>query len=159
MDHPNEYRNKEVVILGLARSGRAVAKVFHAAGAAVIVNDRKERHLCPEADELEALGISVICGHHPQNLIHSKVSLLVKNPGIPYSTAPVAQAAAQGIEIVTEVEVAYQFCKGQMIGITGSNGKTTTTTWIGEMLKAANLSPLIAGNIGKPLCEAGKSVV
>lgn len=154
MDHPNKYRNKEVVILGLARSGRAVAKIFHAAGAAVIVNDRKERHLCPEADELEALGISVICGHHPPNLVHAKVSLLVKNPGVPYSAPPVVQALAQSIEVVTEVEVAYQFCKGRMIGITGSNGKTTTTTWIGQMLMAANLSPLIAGNIGKPLCEA-----
>lgn len=154
MNHPNHYRDKEVVILGLAKSGRAVAKVFQQSGAKVTVNDIKERNLCPEADELEALGISIICGQHPKSLIHSGISLLVKNPGVPYSAAPVVQALELGIEIVTEVEVAYQISGANIIGITGSNGKTTTTTWVGEMLKAAQLSPIIAGNIGKPLCEA-----
>jgi UDP-N-acetylmuramoylalanine--D-glutamate ligase len=60
MEHPNQYRGRQVVILGLARSGVAVAKLFHDAGALVTVNDQKERHACPEADELAALGISVV---------------------------------------------------------------------------------------------------
>lgn len=153
MNHPSAYREKDVVVLGLARSGQAVAKVFHQMGARVVVNDLKPREECPEADVLEALGICVICGSHPDDLIHDGVSLLVKNPGIPYKAPPVARALEQGVEVVTEVEVAYHLCKAPIIGITGSNGKTTTTTWIGEMLQRAALRPVVAGNIGKPLSE------
>ncbi|MCM3626446.1 UDP-N-acetylmuramoyl-L-alanine--D-glutamate ligase [Paenibacillus glycanilyticus] len=156
MNHPATYRDRRVVVLGLARSGVSVAKVFHALGAEVIVNDKKERDLCPEADELTALGISVLCGYHPEDLVTSETALLVKNPGIPYTAGPVRQAEAHGVEIVTEVEVAYWISKAPIIGITGSNGKTTTTTWIGELLGEAGLNPLVAGNIGTPLCEAAE---
>ncbi|MCZ8511232.1 UDP-N-acetylmuramoyl-L-alanine--D-glutamate ligase [Paenibacillus filicis] len=154
MEHPSNYRDRQVVILGLARSGVAVAKLFHEAGAIVTVNDKKERSLCPEADELEALGISVVCGSHPASLVHSGVALVVKNPGIPYHVEPVERAGQLGIEVVTEVEVAYFICKAPIIGITGSNGKTTTTTWTGLMLEAAGLKPIVAGNIGRALTEA-----
>ncbi|WP_201001419.1 UDP-N-acetylmuramoyl-L-alanine--D-glutamate ligase [Paenibacillus glycanilyticus] len=154
MNHPATYRDRRVVVLGLARSGVSVAKVFHALGAEVIVNDKKERELCPEADELTALGISVLCGYHPDDLVTSETALLVKNPGIPYTASPVQQAEAHGVEIVTEVEVAYWLSAAPIIGITGSNGKTTTTTWIGELLGGAGFNPIVAGNIGIPLCEA-----
>ncbi|ANY69950.1 UDP-N-acetylmuramoylalanine--D-glutamate ligase [Paenibacillus sp. BIHB 4019] len=154
MDHPASYRGRRVVVLGLARSGVSVAKVFHSYGAEVIVNDKKEQDQCPEADELIALGISVLCGSHPDDLISADTALLVKNPGIPYSTPPIVQAEAAGVEIVTEVEVAYWLSPAPIIGITGSNGKTTTTTWIGELLEAAGKNPIVAGNIGRPLCEA-----
>lgn len=154
MKHPEQYRGEEVVILGLARSGVAVAKLFHEYGAIVTVNDKKERSLCPEADELAALGISVLCGGHPETLIHPGVALVVKNPGIPYTIPPVMDAQRLSIEVVTEVEVANYICKAPIIGITGSNGKTTTTTWIGRMLDEAGLKPIVAGNIGRALCEA-----
>mgnify|MGYP001374554791 CR=1 FL=1 len=156
MNHPRTYRNQDVIVLGLARSGVAVAKLFHEYGARVTVNDKRERRACPEADPLEALGISVICGGHPEELIHPGISLVVKNPGIPYSIPPVRIAEALGIEVVSEVEVAYQICRAPIIGITGSNGKTTTTAWIGKMLDAAGLRPIVAGNIGVPLCEAAQ---
>lgn len=154
MHHPQQYRHEEVVVLGLARSGQAVAKLFAAAGARVTVNDVKPRSECPEADELERLGIRVICGEHPPDLIHEGVKLVVKNPGIPYRIAPLVKAARLDIEVVTEVEVAWHLAAGPLIGITGSNGKTTTTTWIGHMLEASGQRPVIAGNIGRPLCEA-----
>ncbi|UUZ96089.1 hypothetical protein LJK87_18005 [Paenibacillus sp. P25] len=154
MDHPQKYNGRQVVVLGLARAGVAVAKLFHEYGALVTVNDKKERSLCPEADELSALGISVVCGSHPAGLIHEGVALVVKNPGIPYRVEPVERAAQLGIEVVTEVEVAYHICKAPIIGITGSNGKTTTTTWTGLMLEAAGLRPIVAGNIGRALTEA-----
>jgi UDP-N-acetylmuramoylalanine--D-glutamate ligase len=154
MKHPQAYRNQQVVILGLALSGVAVAKLFHELGAIVTVNDKKERDQCPEADELTALGISVICGGHPESLIHKDVRLIVKNPGIPYTIEPMKKAEQLGIEVVTEVEVAYQICTAPMICITGSNGKTTTTTWIGLMLEKAGLKPIVAGNIGRALTEA-----
>ncbi|CQR57529.1 UDP-N-acetylmuramoyl-L-alanine--D-glutamate ligase [Paenibacillus riograndensis] len=156
MEHPDQYRGKEVVVLGLAKSGVQVAKVLHERGADVTVNDKKERDQSPEASELESLGISVICGGHPEGLIHPGVSLVVKNPGIPYSVPPVQKALELGIEVVTEVEVAYHLCAAPMIGITGSNGKTTTTTWVGRMLDAAGMHPIVAGNIGTPLCQAAQ---
>lgn len=154
MNHPASYQGRRVVVLGLARSGVSVAKVFHQFGAEVVVNDKKDRELCPEADELTALGISVLCGSHPPDLITADTALLIKNPGIPYSSPPVQQAAELGVEIITEVEAAYWLSPAPIIGITGSNGKTTTTTWLGEMLSAAGLKPIVAGNIGRPLCEA-----
>lgn len=157
MESPASYRDKRIVVLGLAKSGVSVAKLFHKLGADVTVNDNKNRQLCPEADELEALGVSVICGGHPEGLITKETALVVKNPGIPYSVEPVRQAIELGIEVVTEVEVAYLLSPAPIMGITGSNGKTTTTTWIGEMLEAANMKPIVAGNIGTPLCEAAQS--
>ncbi|MCA1293049.1 UDP-N-acetylmuramoyl-L-alanine--D-glutamate ligase [Paenibacillus sp. alder61] len=156
MKHPDEYRGRQVVVLGLAKSGVQVAKTLHRSGAVVTVNDKKTREECPEASELEALGISVVCGGHPEGLIHAGVDLVVKNPGIPYSAPPVAKAEELGIEVVTEVEVAYHLTEVPIIGITGSNGKTTTTTWIGKMLESAGLHPIIAGNIGTPLCAAAE---
>ncbi|WP_379131545.1 UDP-N-acetylmuramoyl-L-alanine--D-glutamate ligase [Paenibacillus sp. sgz500958] len=156
MNHPDMYRGLEVVVLGLAKSGVQVAKVLHERGAIVTVNDKKERDQSPEASELESLGISVICGGHPEGLIHEGVALIVKNPGIPYSVSPVRKALELGIEIVTEVEVAYRLCAAPMIGITGSNGKTTTTTWVGLMLEAAGMNPIVAGNIGIPLSQAAQ---
>lgn len=151
---PSWYKGKQIVVLGLARSGVAVARLFHDHGAIVTVNDKKNRAECPEADELEALGISVVCGGHPPELIHSHIALVVKNPGIPYKVQPVVRAAELGIEVVTEVEVAGHICQAPIIGITGSNGKTTTTTWIGQMLQEDGLKPIVAGNIGRALCDA-----
>ncbi|AOZ91676.1 UDP-N-acetylmuramoyl-L-alanine--D-glutamate ligase [Paenibacillus crassostreae] len=154
MNHPDTYKGKQVVVLGLAKSGLQVAKVLHQIGAIVKVNDKKDRDQCPEASELDSLGIPVICGGHPDDLIHAGISLVVKNPGIPYSAPPLLKAKELGIEIVTEVEIAYYLSEAPIIGITGSNGKTTTTTWVGEILHSAGLSPIVAGNIGVPLCEA-----
>lgn len=154
MKHPREYKGEQVVVLGLARSGVAAAKLFHELGAIVTVNDKKERTQCPEADELEALGISVVCGSHPSGLIHEGVKLVVKNPGIPYRIEPLQKAEQLGIDVVTEVEVAYHISRAPIIGITGSNGKTTTTTLIGLMLDKAGLNPIVAGNIGRALTEA-----
>lgn len=156
MNHPEEYRGQQVVVLGLAKSGVQVAKTLYEHGAIVTVNDRKNRQECPEASQLEALGISVICGGHPEGLIHSEVKLVVKNPGIPYTAPPVVKAIDLGIDVVTEIEVAYHLCQAPIIGVTGSNGKTTTTTWIGNILEAAGLNPIVAGNIGTPLSEACK---
>ncbi|MFD0672013.1 UDP-N-acetylmuramoyl-L-alanine--D-glutamate ligase [Cohnella sp. GCM10027633] len=158
MKELSSYRGRNVVVLGLARSGVAAAKLFHGIGAEVVVNDRKEREQCPEADELTALGISVVCGGHPPGLVNENTALLVKNPGIPYTAEPVAVAQRLGVEVVSEVEVAGQLSPAPIIGITGSNGKTTTTTLTGVLLEAAGLKPLVAGNIGRPLSDAVREV-
>lgn len=158
MNHPSQYINKKIVVLGLARSGVSVAKLFHQLGAIVTANDRKTREQSPEAAELEALGIEVICGYHPDDLVQADTALLVKNPGIPYSAPPIVRAQQLNVEIITEVEVAYWVSQAPIIGITGSNGKTTTTTLIGKLLEAARLQPVVGGNIGLPLCEIAREV-
>jgi UDP-N-acetylmuramoylalanine--D-glutamate ligase len=159
MDHPSAYQNRRVVVLGMAKSGTAVAKLFLQHGALVTINDLKERAQCEGAAELESLGATVICGHHPDDLLDPDVALVVKNPGIPYSVPPLVRAAELGLEVVTEVEVAYQVCAtAHIIGITGSNGKTTTTTWIGEALAAAGMRTTVAGNIGLALSDVAASL-
>lgn len=151
-----DVSNNNIVVLGLARSGVAVARLLHFAGANVIVNDKKPREESPEAETLEALGIKVICGSHPEDLIHAGVDMIVKNPGIPYHIGPIQTALQLDIPIVTEVEVAYQITSSPIIAITGSNGKTTTTTWIAAMLDKAGKRPIAAGNIGRALSEAAQ---
>ncbi|WP_124727711.1 UDP-N-acetylmuramoyl-L-alanine--D-glutamate ligase [Staphylospora marina] len=146
--------NRSVVVLGMARSGAAAARLLHRLGARVVVNDRKTRDECPEATELEKLGIPVVLGGHPDGLVSEEVDLLVKNPGIPYHAKPVQEALRLGIPVITEVEIAGWLASSPMIGITGSNGKTTTTTLVGEMLRRGGLKPVVAGNIGRALTEA-----
>lgn len=146
-----QYKDKQVVVLGLAKSGVVVAKLLHRFGAHVVVNDKKSREDAIGAEELEAMGIRVITGHHPDELIHPGVSLIVKNPGIPYESPPVAKALELGIPVITEVEMAYQMSQAPIIGITGSNGKTTTTTLVGLIFKEAGIDALVGGNIGTVL--------
>ncbi len=149
-----KYQGKKVLVLGLARSGAAVARLLRKNGAQVTVNDQKDRDSFGQVpEELEQLGIQVVCGGHPEGIVSPDLDLLVKNPGIPYKAAPIRQAQSYRIPIVTEVEIAYQFAKAPIIGITGSNGKTTTTTLTGEILKTAGLRPVVAGNIGTALSE------
>lgn len=148
------YQGKKVLVLGLARSGAAVARLLRKNGATVIVNDQKERESFGQVpEELEEMGIRVVCGGHPEGIVSADLDLVVKNPGIPYKAAPIQQAAVLHIPIVTEVEIAYQFAKAPIIGITGSNGKTTTTSLAGEIMQAAELRPVVAGNIGTALSE------
>lgn len=153
-----DINGKNIVVLGLARSGTTIAKILHNLGARVTVNDVKEEEKCPEKKELQAAGIRVICGSHPDNLVDEKIDLVIKNPGIPYKINPIKKAESLKIPVITEVELASQFSKAPIIGITGSNGKTTTTTLIGEILKEADKSPVVAGNIGTVLSEKALTV-
>ncbi|MGJ8729615.1 UDP-N-acetylmuramoyl-L-alanine--D-glutamate ligase [Listeria aquatica] len=145
------YYHKKVLVLGLAKSGVSAASLLHKLGAFVTVNDQKPFSENPEAQGLLEQGIKVICGSHPTELLDEGFELLVKNPGIPYNNPMVAKAERLGIPVITEVELAYQISEAPIIGITGTNGKTTTTTIIDRMLNemVAGKS-LLAGNIGFP---------
>lgn len=143
---------KKVLVLGLARSGVAAAELLHSLGAFVTVNDAKPFDASPDAQGLLQKGITVICGRHPEDLLDEGFELVVKNPGIPYFNPVVADAVRRGIPVWTEVELAYLVSEAPMLGITGSNGKTTTTTLVYEMLRVGGLQPLIAGNIGTVAC-------
>ena len=112
------------------------------------VNDKKPLSENPEARGLLEQGIKVICGEHPVELLDEGFELIVKNPGIPYENPIIKGAVVKGIPVLTEVEFAYQISEAPFIGITGTNGKTTTTTLIFEMLNEGKKAPLIAGNIG-----------
>ena len=146
------YENKKVLVLGLAKSGVSAAKLLHELGALVTVNDGKPFDENPEAQELLSLGIKVIIGSHPIELLDEEFSLMVKNPGIPYSHPLVAKAQEMGIPVITEVELAYEVAECPIIGITGTNGKTTTTTMTGLLLNAGADQGIarLAGNIGYP---------
>ncbi|HAZ5407446.1 TPA: UDP-N-acetylmuramoyl-L-alanine--D-glutamate ligase [Enterococcus faecium] len=146
------YENKKVLVLGLAKSGVSAAKLLHELGALVTVNDGKPFDENPEAQELLSLGIKVITGIHPIELLDEEFSLMVKNPGIPYSHPLVAKAQEMGIPVITEVELAYEVAECPIIGITGTNGKTTTTTMTGLLLNAGADQGIarLAGNIGYP---------
>ncbi|WML43613.1 UDP-N-acetylmuramoyl-L-alanine--D-glutamate ligase [Neobacillus sp. PS3-40] len=143
------YHHKKILVLGLAKSGVTAAALLHKLGAFVTVNDKKPLSENPEAQGLLEEGIKVICGEHPVELLEEGFELIVKNPGIPYSNPMIVGAFEKGIPVITEVELAYEISESPFIAITGTNGKTTTTTLIHEMLNSGEKHPLIAGNIGK----------
>jgi UDP-N-acetylmuramoylalanine--D-glutamate ligase len=142
------YCHKKILVLGLAKSGVTAAALLHRLGSFVTVNDKKPLSENPEAQGLLEQGIKVICGDHPIELLDDGFELVVKNPGIPYTNPMIKAAIEKEIPIITEVELAYQISEAPFIGITGTNGKTTTTTLCFEMLNAGHKKPLIAGNIG-----------
>lgn len=149
-------QHKKVLVLGLAKSGVAAAEILHELGAFVTVNDSKPFDESPDAQGLLQKGITVICGRHPEDLLDEGFELVVKNPGIPYSNKIVANALRRDIPIWTEIELAYLISDAPFIGITGSNGKTTTTTLIFDMLANGAKKPLIAGNIGTVACGVAR---
>jgi UDP-N-acetylmuramoylalanine--D-glutamate ligase len=148
LKHIETYHHKKILVLGLAKSGVTAAALVHKLGAFVTVNDKKPLSENPEAQGLLEEGIKVICGEHPVELLDEGFELIVKNPGIPYSNPMIVGAFEKGIPVITEVELAYEISESPFIAVTGTNGKTTTTTLAYEMLKAGEKRPLIAGNIG-----------
>lgn len=159
MKNYTDLQHKKVLVLGLAKSGVAAAELLNKLGAFVTVNDSKPFEQNPDAQGLLQKGITVICGRHPEDLLDEGFELVVKNPGIPYSNLIVADAMRRGIPVWTEVELAYLISEAPFIGITGSNGKTTTTTLIFEMLQNGQKKPLIAGNIGTVACGVAENAV
>ena len=149
------FEHKRVLVIGLAKSGVAVAKLLLHQGAMVTVNDRIPLEENPDAKSLIEEGIRVLAGSHPVDLLEEHFDFVVKNPGIPYHNCMVEAAMKKGIPVYTEVEIAYQLLEGLLIGITGSNGKTTTTTLASLMLKESfpEREVYAAGNIGIPLSQ------
>lgn len=146
-----ELRNKRVLVVGLARTGVATALFCVERGARVRATDtRTEKDLGDAIAPLQKTGVALELGGHRQELIQD-ADLIIPSPGVP-ADAPLLQIArAKGVIIWSEVELASRFLKGRLIGITGSNGKTTTTSLIEHILKTAGCSTILAGNIGTPL--------
>lgn len=153
------FENNKILILGFARSGYEVAKILIARGNQVIVNDGKEeeKHDATKINELKELGVEFVFGNHPDDLLDSSFNYLIKNPGVPIDHRYVLKANELGIEVINETEMAYRLLPKdkniKLIGITGTNGKTTTTTLIYNFIKEDGRRVHLAGNIGYPLCS------
>ena len=154
--HITDYYYKKVLVLGLAKSGVVAASLLDRLGAFVTVNDYKPFDENPEAQSLLEQGIKVICGSHPVDLLDEGFELIVKNPEFRILIPLLRGAIDRGIPIITEVELAYQISEARILGITGTNGKTTTTTLIHMILNQAFGNSLIAGNIGTVASEVAQ---
>ena len=153
MKHITNFANEKVLVLGLAKSGESAARLLDKLGAIVTVNDGKPFEENPAAQSLLEEGIKVVTGGHPLELLDEEFELMVKNPGIRYDNPMVKKALEKKIPVITEVELAYLISDAPIIGITGSNGKTTTTTMIAEVLTAGGQNGLLSGNIGFPASQ------
>ena len=153
MKNIKNFENKKVLVLGLAKSGESAARVLQKLGAIVTVNDGKPFDENPAAQELLSEGIKVITGGHPLGLLEEDFEVMVKNPGIPYENPMVSRALDLNLPIITEVELAYLISEAPIVGITGTNGKTTTTTMIADIFNADKHIAKLSGNIGFPASE------
>lgn len=152
-----EVAGKKVLVVGAARSGIACAKFLAARGATVALNDRKPLEEWPDdARELKENGVGFVAGDAPSWLL-DQVELVVLSPGVPTKSITARYADRAGAEVIGEIELASRFLRGRIIGITGTNGKTTTTTLVGELLKGAGINAQIGGNIGTPLISLVES--
>ena len=146
------FENKKIFILGMARSGYEAAKLLSDYNNEIIVTDGKEQKE-ELVSELESLGVKVIITSDQVSLLDDSFDYVIKNPGIKYDNPVVVKAKEFGIKVINEVEMAYSFLDKSVniIGVTGSNGKTTTTTLISEFMKNSFDNVYLGGNIGIPL--------
>lgn len=151
-------KNKKVFILGMARSGFEAAKILAPLNT-VLVTDMNEQN--PEQVKiLEDMGVKIEITKDPLPLLDDSYDVMVKNPGIKYDHPAVVKAKDLGIDVINEVELAYGYMNKNVniIGVTGSNGKTTTVTLIYNIMKEAGLPVYLGGNIGTPLCNFVKDI-
>lgn len=148
-----ELKGKRVLVVGLGRSGISAARFLRGRGARVTVSDsRSAEALAKEIPALMDAGIMVETGGHGV-LTFRRQDLIVVSPGVPVDTPELKQVRSLGVPVIGELELAARFLMGQIVAITGSNGKTTTTTLVGEMLKRGGLPTLVGGNIGLPVID------
>ncbi|MGH9341439.1 MAG: Mur ligase family protein, partial [Acidobacteriota bacterium] len=147
-----EINGKDILVVGLARSGVAAARFLSERGARVTVTDSKppaqlQKEICalPQSVRL-ALG-----GHEMDDF--TSADFIVLSPGVPARLPQIQQARKRGVPVYAELELAYRFLQGRIIGITGSNGKTTTTALIGRLFEDSGRPHIVAGNIGVPLIQ------
>lgn len=148
-----EYNGKKALVCGMARSGIAAAKLLNRLGARVTLQDMKKREeISADVLALEGEGIVLYMGANPDEIACAQ-DLIVLSPGIPCDLPFIAAAEEAGIEVISEVELAYRLTPCPITAITGTNGKTTTTTLTGEIMKTAYSGTAVVGNIGIPYSE------
>ncbi len=148
-----ELKNKRVLVVGAGKSGISAARFLREQGAKVTISDaRSAAALAGEIPALMDAGIMVEAGGHGL-LTFRRQDLIVVSPGVPMDTPEVRQVVALGMPVIGELELASRFLRGQVIAVTGSNGKTTTTTLVGEILRRGGMETLVGGNIGLPVID------
>src|SRR3990167_853559 len=152
-----EFKGKKVTVVGLGNSGRNAAMLLDDIGANVWVTDSKDTaDARANAESLRIRDIKFEIGHHTKELVEGS-SLLVVSPGVRDSSPALKWAEEFRIPAISELELAFRFCKGKIIAITGTNGKSTVTTLIGHILKDAGKDAVVCGNIGNALSgEVGR---
>jgi UDP-N-acetylmuramoylalanine--D-glutamate ligase len=150
---PKTYRNKHIVIIGAGSTGRSLARFFCARGACVALSDNRPAEQLSNLDELQACGVTLDLGGHTPELF-AAADLVVISPGVPLDITVLQASRRQGVPVLGEVEIAWRELTGIMIAITGTNGKSTVTTLVGEMLKAWGKRVFVGGNLGTPLVDA-----
>ena len=153
-----ETAGRKTLVLGAGKSGIASAKFLAERGAVVALHDRKpvEEWSAAARSLKESFNVGLIAGDLPSWLL-DQIDLVVISPGVPTNSIPARYVDRKDGEVIGEVELAYRFMKGRIVGITGSNGKTTTTTLIGELLKNARITTQVGGNIGTPLLSLAEA--
>ena len=150
------YENKKIFILGMARSGYHAARILAKRNNEIVLSDINANQDKAHIEELESLGVKLILGSDPDDIFDESFDIMIKNPGVKFDNKYVKYAEEHNIKIINEIEMAYHLLpKGvKIIGITGTNGKTTTTTLTYEIVSNAFKGRThLAGNIGFPLCE------
>ncbi len=148
-----DFKDKKVLVSGIAKSGISAAGLLKKLGADVTVQDAKtEDKLGDVTDELRSQGFNLYLGANPDAIIED-MDILVMSPGVPADLPFVNKAREKNIPVIGEIELAYMFCKSPVIGITGTNGKTTTTTLAGDICKAYFENTFVVGNIGNPFAD------
>ncbi len=141
-----DYTGKKIVVIGMARTGLAVAQVMKERGARVVLYDKKSESELGEAHKkAKSIGAEIHCG--TDNIDLADVDLLVSSPGVPASMPVFAEANARGVEAISEIELAYRIAKAPIVAITGTNGKTTTTILTGHIFERDGRESYIAGNV------------
>ena len=150
------FENKKIFILGMARSGYHAARVLAKRGNTIVLNDKNANQDKNHIKELEDLGVKVILGDHPDDILDESFDYLIKNPGVHFDHKYLKYAEEHNIKVINEIEMAYHLLPigVKLVAITGTNGKTTTTSLTYEIVSAAFPGRThLAGNIGFPLCE------
>lgn len=148
-----DFKDKKVLVSGVAKSGVSAAYLLKKLGASVTIQDAKtEDKLGNVVTELKNNGIALYLGSNPDDIIEN-MDILVMSPGVPTDLPFVNKAREKNIPVIGEIELAYMFCKSPIIGITGTNGKTTTTTLVGDICKAYYNNTFVVGNIGNPFAD------
>ena len=148
-----DLADKKIVVVGLGRTGLATARFLHQEGASVLVSDTAdETELADAAGSLKEMGVALELGPH-RVASFQNADLIVVSPGVSHTIAPIEAARSGGVPVMGEVELASRFIKAPMVAVTGTNGKTTTTELLGQMLKNSGISAFVGGNIGNPLIE------
>jgi UDP-N-acetylmuramoylalanine--D-glutamate ligase len=148
-----QIAGKKIVVVGLGKSGIAVARFLKNREAAVVVTDMAaESKLASQAHAIQAMGIPMELGRH-RTKTFTAADLIVLSPGVSHTIEPVIQARERGIPVIGEIELASRFIRQPIVAITGTNGKTTTTELVGDMLVRSGFAVFVGGNIGNPLID------